>query len=257
MGFVAYQTGSWQWIYRILAITNFLQFIAYFFLSPETLYFRQPTVTKELVSQPHELPPTHAPRSITVSWKRIAPTKLRAADFLKPFELFGYVNVVIPTVAYTLVFGFASVLMTVEIPQLFTPAFGFNAQQIGLQFIGMIVGSILGEQMGGRGSDFLMRPSSSSSSVVSKKPEHRIYLAYPGFVCVLVGLIVFCFQTDSTAAAGNYNITPIIGIAIAAFGNQVITTVLTTYCIDCHPEHSGSIGVFINLVRSTWGFIGT
>ena len=26
--------------------------------------------------------------------------------------------------------------------------------------------------------------------------------------------------------------------------------------IDCHPEHSGSIGVFVNMIRSTWGFIG-
>lgn len=29
-----------------------------------------------------------------------------------------------------------------------------------------------------------------------------------------------------------------------------------TYAVDCHTEHSASIGVFVNVVRSTWGFIG-
>ena len=46
-----------------------------------------------------------------------------------------------------------------------------------------------------------------------------------------------------------------IGVAISAVGNQIVTTVLVTYAIDSHIEHSASIGVFVNLVRSTWGFI--
>lgn len=37
---------------------------------------------------------------------------------------------------------------------------------------------------------------------------------------------------------------------------QIVTTVLVTYCVDCHVEHSASIGVFVNVVRSTWAFIG-
>ena len=45
-------------------------------------------------------------------------------------------------------------------------------------------------------------------------------------------------------------------MAISAVGNQIVTTVLVTYAIDSHIEHSASIGVFVNLVRSTWGFIG-
>lgn len=47
-----------------------------------------------------------------------------------------------------------------------------------------------------------------------------------------------------------------VGIAIAAAGNQIVTTVLVTYAVDCHTGVSASIGVFVNVVRSTWGFIG-
>jgi len=31
--------------------------------------------------------------------------------------------------------------------------------------------------------------------------------------------------------------------------------VLVTYAIDCYHEHAASVGLFVNLVRSTWGFI--
>lgn len=107
-------------------------------------------------------------------------------------------------------------------------------------------------------------------------PEFRLWSSYLGFACVVVGLVVFCVQLDR-AVPLHWNVTPLVGIAIAAFGNQIVTTVLITCefpllssslpyitdlkmydvdAIDCHHEHSASIGVFIGLVRQLWGFIG-
>jgi MFS family permease len=246
MGFVAYHTGTWTWIYWILAITNGVQFILYFFFSPETLYVRNRAMPSA----------SRSPfRREYLSFGKIGPFPLTARTFFTPFKLFAYPNILIPTIAYSIVFNFTSVLLTVEIPQLFTPKFGFNAQQIGLQFIGMIIGSVIGEQVGGRGSDFWMRRKASKLGRSRRaSPEHRIWVAYPGFLTVIIGLVVFCVQVDRIKT---YDVTPIVGIAISAFGNQIITTVLVTYAVDCHHEHAASIGVFINLVRSTWGFIGT
>lgn len=171
-----------------------------------------------------------------------------------PFRMFVYPNVLLPTIAYSMIFGFTSVLLTVEIPQLFGPKFHFNAQQIGLQFLGMIIGSVLGEIVGGKGSDmFMRRQSAKLGRFRTAAPEHRLWLSYPAFAMVICGLVVFCIQVENLKA---YNVSPIMGIAISAFGNQVITTVMVTYAVDCHHEHAASIGVFINLVRSTWGFIG-
>lgn len=78
-------------------------------------------------------------------------------------------------------------------------------------------------------------------------------MSYLGFATVICGLVVFTVQVDKIHS---YNVSPVVGLAISAFGNQIITTVLVTYTVDCHHEHAASIGVFINLVRSTWGFIG-
>jgi MFS family permease len=247
MGFVAYHTGSWEWIYWILAIINGVQFILYFFFSPETLYVRnapKPTTEKSAFKRKY------------MAFGKIGHHPLSASDFLTPFRLFAYPNILIPTIAYSIIFGFASVLVTVEIPQLFGEKFEFNAQQIGLQFLSLIIGSVIGEQLGGRGSDFWMkRKAAKLGRSRTTPPEHRIWVSYVGYITVIIGLAVFCVQLDK-APAMHWNVTPIVGIAIAAFGNQIITTVMVTYAVDCHHEHAASIGVFINMVRSTWGFIG-
>lgn len=245
MGFVGYQTGDYRWIYWILAMINGGQFIAYLFLGPETRYIRK--------GVPHS---GSAFKREYLSLKRIDPNPLKPVEFIYPLSLFRFTSVWVPTVAYSIVFGFASVLLTVEIPQLFVPKFGFNPQEIGLQFLGMIIGSVLGEQIAGRGSDWWMDWKAKRMPENERpQPEWRLWLSYFGFLLAMVGLLVFGIRTEQ-AAPGHWNVTPIIGIAIAAFGNQIVTTVLVTYAVDCHTEHSASIGVFVNVVRSTWGFIG-
>ena len=44
---------------------------------------------------------------------------------------------------------------------------------------------------------------------------------------VIIGLLIFTIQLHN-AKDGHWNITPLVGIALAGFGNQVITTILIT-----------------------------
>ncbi|KAK8062413.1 MFS transporter [Apiospora hydei] len=243
MGFVAYHTGNYRWIYWVLAIVNGIQFIAYLFFGPETRYLRSGVPHKDSVFKQEYL-----------NFKRLDPSPFKPMEFIQPLSLWRYASIWVPTIAYSIVFGFTSVLLTVEIPQLFLPKFGLNPQQIGLQFLGMIVGSVIGEQIGGRLSDLWMNKKAKKLGH-RPAPEHRLWLSYFGYALAMVGLIVFGVQIQN-ATKGHYTVTPIVGVGIAAAGNQLITTVLVTYAVDCHIEHSASIGVFVNVVRSTWGFIG-
>jgi nitrate/nitrite transporter NarK len=151
-------------------------------------------------------------------------------------------------------FLFGSVLITVELPQLFGQKFGFNPQQLGLQFLGIIIGSVIGEQLGGSLSDYWMNRRARATGA-RPVPEYRLWLSYGGFILTIVGVVVFLVQTQH-AAEMHWNITPVVGIAIAGAGNQIVTTVLITYAVDCHQEESASVGVFITLIRQIWGFIG-
>ncbi len=84
-------------------------------------------------------------------------------------------------------------------------------------------------------------------------PEYRLWLSYFGFFLTIIGVVVFLVQTQD---AKSWNISPVIGIAIGGVGNQIVTTVLITYAVDCYPEESASVGVFITFIRQMWGFLG-
>lgn len=101
-------------------------------------------------------------------------------------------------------------LVTVEIPQLFVPRFGFNPQQIGLQFLGNIIGSVIGEQLAGRGSDWWMNWRAKKLGEGRKpQPEFRLWLSYFGYLLAMVGLLVFGIRIQQ-APMGQWNVTPIV-----------------------------------------------
>ncbi|KAF2089127.1 synaptic vesicle transporter [Saccharata proteae CBS 121410] len=244
MGFVAYHIG-YRWIYWIFVIINACQFVAYFFLGPETRYIRRGVSHTGSTFKREYL-----------NFGRLDPAPLHAYDFLQPLSLARHTSIIIPTICYSIVFCFASVFLTVEIPQIFIPKFAFNPQQIGLQFLGMIIGSLIGEQLGGPLSDlWINRKTRKNGNGFRPPPEYRLWLSYFGFLLCIVGIVVFGVRVQQ-APEGQWNVTPIVGIGISSVGAQIVTTVLVTYAVDCHPESSSSIGVFVNVVRSTWAFIG-
>ncbi|KAI9038372.1 putative MFS transporter [Aspergillus affinis] len=241
-GFVAYRAG-YEWIYWVLAIVNGVQFILYLFLGPETRYIdsnvdpKQPSWMREYVLL-----------------RRIDPTPFSWFEFVKPLTMFMYPSVIIPAAAYAMVFCLSNVLATVEVPELFQEKFGLNTEQLGLQFLGPIIGSLIGEQVGGRLSDVWMNRRAKKTQN-KPEPEHRLWLSYIGFALSIVGIIVFLVCTQQ-AKQGHWTVAPVVGIALGAGGNQIITTVLITYAVDCYPQEAASVGVFITFVRQIWGFLG-
>jgi hypothetical protein len=61
-----------------------------------------------------------------------------------------------------------------------------------------------------------------------------------------------CFQQ---AVPGPWTVKPAIGMGIASFGYQIVTTVLVTYAIDINPQKAAETGLLLNFTRQTWGFV--
>ena len=188
-------------------------------------------------------------------FRRIDPTPLRIWDFISPFRYAFSFTVMIPACAYGMVFLFGSIVLTVEMPQLFGEKFHFGPQQIGLQFIAIIIGTVLGEQIGGHLSDYWMNSKKRKVGQLNVAPEYRLWLSYGGILLTICGVVVFLVQ-DERLPPGHYNVTPMVGAAIAAGGNQIVTTIMVTYAVDTHPDDASGVGAFITFVRQTWGFIG-
>lgn len=222
---------------------NGVQFILYLFFGPETRYI-------EGNADPTE--PSWKREYLYV--RRIDPTPFTWFEFVRPLTMVKYTSIVIPAAAYAMVFCLSNVLATVEVPQLLQKKFELNSEQLGLQFLGPIIGAILGEQVGGTMSDLWMN---TRAKKVQRKPEpeFRLWLSYFGFTLSIIGIIVFLVCTQE-AKQGHWTVVPIVGIGIGAAGNQVVTTVLITYAVDCYPDEAASVGVFITFVRQIWGFLG-
>lgn len=237
-GFVVQHLGV-SWIFGIFAIINGVQFIAYVLFGDETLY-----VTDASVSQKSRN-----------GWSRFMPCRLdprpfELQSFIAPLFLGSFPRILIPGIAYGVEFAYANIAIIVETPLIFGEKFHFNAQQVGYQFISIIIGSVIGEQVSGPMSDWFLRFLQRRNGHTI--PADRLWLSYIGYGTVFTGLLVWGFQLEK---ATTWNVTPCIGMAIAAFGNQVLTTILISFAVDSHKEHSASIGVFINLCRQIYGFV--
>jgi hypothetical protein len=224
---------------------NLAQFIAYFLLSPETNF--DPTVSSSRQSFSFQTK-YFGPR-------RFSKPPIRPVDFVIPFAVARHHIVWITTAAYSVIFNFAFVLLTVEIPQIFGEKFHFNTQQIGLQFLGMIIGGIIGEQAAGPLGDFAMSSYTRHHQGQSPRPEFRLWLSYIGYATMIAGFLVWGFRT-ADLPPDRYDVSPVVGIGISTFGAQIITTSVFTYMVDCYPAESAEIGIFANVVRQIWGFIG-
>lgn len=152
------------------------------------------------------------------SFRRINKAPLTWYDFVKPLSYAAHPCVVIPAVSYAMEFLWTSIMVTVEIPQLFPELFGFNTQQNGLQMIAVIVGTIIGEQLGGRTSDMWMKLGRRRRGGHVPEPEFRLWLSYFGFALCIIGVVVFLVQLYY--AGTTWNVTPLVGVGICSAGKS-------------------------------------
>ncbi|OQD82237.1 hypothetical protein PENANT_c022G03683 [Penicillium antarcticum] len=203
MGFVIKNIGV-QWIFWIFAIINLCQFLFYLAFGDETIY-----------NPENE-------RQTTGVWGKMIPRKisshsLKLQDIIAPFSLAQYPRILIAACAHAITFCYANIALVVEMPIAFGEKFHFDAQQIGLQFIAIVIGCVLGEQVSGPMCDWFLG-----------RVQH----------------------------ATTWNVTPCVGAAIASFGNQMQTTILTTFAVESKKERASQVGVFVNICRQIYGFLG-
>ena len=242
MGFVQKHVGT-KWIYFIFAIVNFVQFIGYVF-SNETVYVRDGITTDLKVNKVRKF----------LGFYKATKEQFELGLFWKPFKQALDYRVTLVTIAVTVTFSYANIVLIVETPQVFGPLFLLDPQQLSLQYIALIIGSIIGELLSGPLSDwwikFCVRKRGGQKII-----EDRLWISYYGYLCVIVGLIIWGVYLYN-ARQGNWIVSPLIGAAIAAAGNKIVTTVLIVYAIDTNPMKAADTGLYLNFIRMGFGFIG-
>ncbi|KAG7661564.1 uncharacterized protein J8A68_004933 [[Candida] subhashii] len=239
-GFIQYHAGT-KWILFVFAIMNFIQFVLYLF-AKETVYTR------------HD--PTYESHGVM---KALGLRKSKAREFnwsvfYTPFIQAANIDVTLAVIALSFTFCYANIVLVVEMPQVMIPYFQLNAQQLSLQYISIIIGSVIGEALGGPLSDWWMKKCVEKRNG-QRVIADRIWVSYNGYLLCIVGLIIWGVFLQE-AKMGHWNIRPLIGAAIAAAGNNIVATVMTTFAIDCVPEKAPDVGLYLNFARNIYGFLG-
>lgn len=130
-------------------------------------------------------------------------------------------------------FCVANTALLVEIPIAYAARFSLNEEQVGYNFISVLIGASAGEFVALKLSKIVMN---SHGDIARKIPEERrLWVAYLGIASVIAGTLEFGI-TLQLAPIGQWSVLPDIGLMISSFGLQVVANVLVTCTASFHTD---------------------
>ncbi|KAF2219236.1 major facilitator superfamily domain-containing protein [Elsinoe ampelina] len=175
---------------------------------------------------------------------------LKLWDFTHVFVMLRYPSVLFPTLYYSIHFGLGSVLFAVTGAAAFGGIYHFDTVGVGLAIgVSTFVGTLVGELLAGPVSDRLVYLYAKAHDG-DQKAETRLFATIPGAILIPIGVVIegVCFQFKT------HWMGPIMGISIAAFGLQIVTTNIYAYITDCYKPQSAEISTLLNFGRQIFSF---
>lgn len=102
--------------------------------------------------------------------------------------------------------------MFTTITTIFEENYGFSPNIIGLTFLGIGVGMIVGVIIFGISSDRRLKKAQACN--MEMKPEYRLHIMIPGGFCIPIGLFIYGW----TAEKHVFWFVPLLGTALAGAG---------------------------------------
>lgn len=250
---------GWRWIFKFVAIVDAVMLITAFFCLPETLYIRKgpgSPASFDATKSSTTFSPQQSQfnRSVYLSRLRLCSRfpqlTLRLDQFVIPaLKMAKYPSVLFPAIYYATMYGFASILPAVTVAAIFTEFFHWNTLTIGLTYgASLTLGGIFGECVSGWVVDRIVKRERKRLGR-DPEPEVRLKAIWMGEIIVPAGLLIygFCLQYHTAWIA------PILGMGVACFGLQIITTTTYTYAIDCYRTESSEVAQLFNFIRQEIG----
>ncbi|OQD69968.1 hypothetical protein PENDEC_c028G00550 [Penicillium decumbens] len=240
-GYLA-QAKGWRWTFWILAMASGAVAISSLFTIREsyapTLLARK---TKKLQKETGNmnlrsaLDTGRTPRDLFM-FSIVRPTKML---FFSPivFLLSLYVGVI---------YGYLYLLFT-TISDVFEGQYGFSQGSVGLSYLGIGIGSLLGLVVLGATSDRILAHLSEKNGV--KKPEYRLPAMIPGSFFVPASLFIYGW----TAYYKTHWIVPIIGTSLLGIGMLISFMTVSTYLVDAFTIYAASAMAANTVFRSLAG----
>jgi MFS family permease len=210
---------GWRWCFFLPAIASGLLLFTLALTFPETLYSR----AVESLQRPH----MSLYQQEVIRKKREDGRRLKISHFVHPIKMLKYPSVLLPSIYYAAVSGYANMIFIVSSAALFTHFYHFKTWQTGL-LLGtpLTFGSWVGEFGAGGFSDWVTERRAITRG--KRVPEDRLLAMLPGVILAPLGLLIegICVQHQMHWAGAG------LGIGIASAGFQIVTTVTYAYIAE-------------------------
>jgi MFS family permease len=247
-GFLTDAKG-WRWVFWILAMASgFFTILSFLFMRETyavTLLNRKAKRLRQETGNPNlrsKLDSGLSPRDLF--WRSIVrPTKML---ILSPIVLSMSIYV-------GLIYGYLYLLFT-TFTSVFETQYGFSAGSVGLTYLGLGIGSMLGLAIIGISSDRILKAKTkpnADGTPGEMKPEYRLPPMIYAATLIPVGLFIYGW----TAYYKVHYVVPIFGTCLIGIGNLAVFMCVSTYLIDAFTIHAASVLAANTLVRSVLGAV--
>ena len=223
VGYIVKDTLTWHWCFYIPAIITAFMLPFFILTVPERLYSR----SAERAQRPYG----SWLENMTMRGKAHSTRSLKPIDFFRPIQMLMYPSVLLPTLYYSVSFGYGSILFIITSANIFAKVYKYKPYQTGVLLgVPLTVGSVVGELVAGGVSDWISERRALARNGV-RKSEDRLLALFPAIVLLPLGIILegVCLTHRMPAMGTGF------GSAIASFGLQIATTVVYTYTAKVRP----------------------
>jgi len=205
------EDAGWRWICWLLAIASGVGCVASFLFQQETY----PVVLLERKAARMRKETGNENLTSALADVKRKPAELFAWSIVRPLKMLFLSPIVAGLSIYQgVIYGFMYLLFT-TFPLVFQGQYGFSTGTVGLTYIGMGIGSLIGLIVGGGVADATYKKKSAQGTW---KPEYRLLPLVPSCLFIPIGLFWYGWSADAKV----HWIVPILGTLFVGIGINML-----------------------------------
>jgi multidrug resistance protein len=243
------EAKGWRWVFWVLSMFNGLFTILCFIFMRET--YAVTLLDRKAERLRKETGNANLKSKLDTG---LTPSELFWRSIIRPTKMLFLSPIVLSMSIYVgIVYGYLYLLFT-TFTSVFSLQYGFSTGTVGLTYLGLGIGSMIGLAIIGFSSDRILKSKTKPNpdgTPGEMKPEYRLPPMVYASVLIPAGLFVYGW----TAQYKVHYIVPIFGTMLIGIGNLAVFMCVSTYLIDAFTIHAASVLAANTLVRSALGAV--
>ncbi|KAJ5465294.1 Major Facilitator Superfamily protein [Penicillium daleae] len=237
-------TTKWQWAFGIYTIETGLCILMTVLFVDETFYNR------DLGAAQQPMKGSRVLRLVGIEQFRSRHLRQTLATaVMRPLKIISKPTVFLSSIYYCFTLAWAVGINT-TLSIFLGPLYGFGLKQIGFFYFSPVIAALIGELVGhwlhDAAAKYYMQRHRGQF-----EPEARLQVIWCATPFMITGLALFGFCLERKY---HYMVTA-IAWGLYVFGVMIATVGINAYNLDSYPEASGEVTAWINMARTTGGFI--